>query len=251
MAQLSEIVAFMNTKLRVEEIPDYPRAQNGLQLENAGIVTKVASAVDASLPVIEKAAAAGCDLLLVHHGMFWQGVRPLTAAYYRKIKLAMDANLAIYSVHIPLDIHPVLGNNALLAKKIDLEVTGTFMERKGIYLGLCGHMELTLGELKSRLSDVLGGPVLSCGSETSPAGNVGIITGGAGSEVEKIAGDGIDTFITGEGPHWSHPLAEELGLKFLYGGHYLTEIFGIRELGALVAHEGGMKHQFVDHPTGL
>ena len=232
-------------------IPDYPGAHNGLQLENNGEVTKVAAAVDASLPVVEKTIAAGCDLLLVHHGMFWQGVRPLTAAFYRKIKMAMDANLAIYSSHIPLDIHLDFGNNALLAKGIGMEVTGRFMEWKGSQLGLSGKMDLNLGELKACLSDLLDGPVISCGAESSPVGNVGIITGGAGSEVEKIASEGIDTLITGEGPHWSHPLAEELGLKFLYGGHYLTETFGVRELGRLIATERELEFQFIDHPTGL
>lgn len=251
MARLSDIITFIDQELRVGEIPDYSGAHNGLQLENNGEVTKVVAAVDASLPVIEKAIAANADLLLVHHGMFWQDVRPLKGAFYQKIKMAMDANLAIYSAHLPLDIHPALGNNVLLAKAIGLEVTGTFMEWKGIELGLSGKMDLTLGELKTRLGGVLNGPILSCGTERAAVGKVGIITGGAGSQVEEVAKQGIQTFITGEGPHWSHPLAEELGLNFLYGGHYLTEIFGIRKLGQVVSASETLGFEFIEHPTGL
>ena len=251
MARLSDIVTYLDRELRIKEIPDYSGAHNGLQLENNGEVTKVVAAVDASSPVIEKAIAADADLLLVHHGMFWQGVRPFTGAIYQKIKMAMDANLAIYSAHLPLDIHPTLGNNALLAKAIGLEVTGAFMEWKGIELGLSGEMDLNLGELKAQLGRVLNGPILSCGAKTSCVGEVGIITGGAGSQVEEAARQGIQTFITGEGPHWSYPLAEELGLNFLYGGHYLTEIFGIRELGQTVSTAESLKFEFIDHPTGL
>lgn len=251
MALLSDIVTFLDRELRIREIPDYSGAHNGLQLENNGEVTKVAVAVDASYPVIEKAIAANADLLLVHHGMFWQGARSFTGGFYQKIKMAMDANLAIYSAHLPLDVHPTLGNNILLAKAIGLKVTGTFMDWKGVDLGLSGEMDLTLGALKARLGRILNGPILSCGAETSYVGKVGIITGGAGSQVEEVAKQGIQTFITGEGPHWSYPLAEELGLNFLYGGHYLTETFGIRELGQVIFAAEALEFEFVDHPTGL
>ncbi|MEN8871283.1 MAG: Nif3-like dinuclear metal center hexameric protein, partial [Akkermansiaceae bacterium] len=106
MAKLSEVVELLETELGTAGVPDYPRAYNGLQLQNEGEVCRVACAVDASLPVIEKAVADGADLLIVHHGMFWQGVRMLTGAAYSKLKIAMDSGLAIYSSHIPLDVHP-------------------------------------------------------------------------------------------------------------------------------------------------
>ena len=110
MAKLDEIVELLDEELKTSEIPDYPGAHNGLQLQNGGAITKVGAAVDASLPVIQKAIDQEVDLLLVHHGMFWQGVRPVTGAGYHKLKLAMDAGLAIYSSHIPLDVHPSHGN---------------------------------------------------------------------------------------------------------------------------------------------
>lgn len=251
MATLDEIVSFLDEELKIAEIPDYPGAQNGLQLQNGGEVDKVAVAVDASLPVIQKAIAADADLLIVHHGMFWQGVRPLTGAFYQKIKEAMDADLAIYSVHLPLDIHESLGNNSRLAEALGMKVTGTFMDWKGFDLGVSGEMGLTLGELKRKLAKVLEGPVLSCGDESFSTGTIGIITGGAGSEVEQVAKAGIQTFITGEGPHWSHPLAEEMGVNFLYGGHYSTETFGVRALGELLKGHYQLDSEFIHHPTGL
>lgn len=251
MASLQEIVAFLDAELRIREIPDYSGAVNGLQLENDGTVTKVAAAVDASLPVVEAAVAAGADLLLVHHGMFWQGAQPLTRAFYRKIKTAMDAGLAIYSAHLPLDVHPVLGNNILLMRKLGLEPSGTFMDYKGIKTGLTAGVAISREELVKRVGVAVGGPV-----HLSPGGpedlrKIGIVTGGAGSEVAICTQEGIDTFITGEGPHWSYPLAEELGVNLLYAGHYATETFGVKALAERIGQDFGLTTTFIDRPTGL
>lgn len=251
MAKLDEIVEFLDGELKTSEIPDYPGAHNGLQLQNGGSITKVGAAVDASLPVIKKAIDQEVDLLLVHHGMFWQGVRPVTGAGYHKLKLAMDAGLAIYSSHIPLDVHPNLGNNILLSKKLGLKDTESFFSWKGIELGRKARFGGSVGELKELAAAAVGGEVLVRGELDSPAGLVGIITGGAGSEVEEVAREGIQTFITGEGPHWSHPLAEELGLHVLYAGHYATETFGVRALAQLIGEKVGLKSVFINHPTGL
>nr|XP_061808127.1 GTP cyclohydrolase 1 type 2 homolog [Nerophis lumbriciformis] len=250
-AKLSEVVAYLDEELRIDEIPDYPGAVNGLQLENGGEVTKVAAAVDASLPVVEKAVAAGADLLVVHHGMFWQGARPYTGALYNKVKLAMDSGMAIYSAHLPLDVHPLLGNNAVLARELGLDVEGSFLPWKNLELGLWGNDGRSLGEFRDDLARVVGGAVLMCGKEDQAVGKVGIVTGGAGSEIEAVAKAGVKTFITGEGPHWSHPLAEELGVQFLYGGHYATETFGVRAMARHLAGIFKLEEEFVDHPTNL
>jgi dinuclear metal center YbgI/SA1388 family protein len=251
MAILDQIVLFLDEELKTSKIPDYSGAHNGLQLQNGGQVTKVASAVDASLPVFEKAIESGADLLLVHHGMFWQGGRAITGPAYRKLKMAMDAGLAVYSSHIPLDVHATLGNNALLMQALELGETTQFFEWKGIKLGRRGHFFGKLGELVNRLESVLGGKVHVRGDLEKPAGIVGMITGGAGSEVEAMAEEGIETFITGEGPHWSYPLAEELEINVIYGGHYATETLGVQALGRSISQEFGVPHEFIDHPTGL
>ena len=251
MASLKDIVSFLNQELKIQEIPDYSGALNGLQLENGGKVSKIGAAVDASLPVFEKAVAGGVDLLLVHHGMFWQGAQPVTNANYRKLKLAIDAGMAVYSAHIPLDIHPEWGNNAVLASALGMEAPEPFFPWKGINLGLSETLDVSLVDLSKRLSEVLGSAVHICAGGTEVAGRVGLITGGAGSEVASIKAEGVDTFITGEGPHWSYPLAEELGINIIYGGHYATETFGVKALSDLLSRQFMLEWDFIDHPTGL
>ena len=132
MVSLDELVTYLDQELKTGSIPDYSGAMNGLQLANAGQIGRVVAAVDASLPVIEAVAEGGPGLLIVHHGMFWQGVQPVTGAFYRKLKIAMGAGLAIYSSHLPLDIHPRLGNNILLARAIGLQNPEPFFDQKGI-----------------------------------------------------------------------------------------------------------------------
>ena len=251
MAELKEIVDFLDANLRVAELPDYPGAMNGLQLENGGTVRRVAAAVDASLPVIRKAVDAGADLLVVHHGMFWQGAQPWTGVVYRKLKLAMDAGLAVYASHLPLDVHPEWGNNALLAAALGIEVDGSFLDWKGLKTGLLGVMEDSREGLRERLEAAVAGPVHVCPGGPGFIRRVGLCTGGAGSQVAAAAAAGVDAFITGEGPHWSHPLAEELGIDVFYAGHYATETFGVRRLGTVLAERFGVEAVFIDHPTGL
>lgn len=249
---LGRAVAMMDAELNVADVPDYSGAMNGLQLVNSGKVTKIAAAVDASLPVVEKAVAAGCDLLLVHHGMFWQGAQPVTGAMYQKLRGAMDADLAIYSSHIPLDVHPLMGNNACLASAIGMDSPAPFFDWKGIQLGLRETMDISLADLIARISSATGAAVHHCPGRSAPdVGRVGVITGGAGSEVAAMAAAGVDTFITGEGPHWSYPLAEELGVNLVYAGHYATETFGVRALAGWLGERLEVDHVFVDHPTGL
>lgn len=251
MAKLSEITDFLDQELNLNGIPDYSGAMNGLQIENGGEVTRVAAAVDASLPVIEKAVAQGADMLLVHHGMFWQGTQKVTGPVYKKLKLAMDHDLALYSAHIPLDVHSVFGNNALLAKALGMQAAEPFFDWKGISLGLKQELACDRSVLLERLKLAVGGPVHLCPGGSDQIGVVGVITGGAGSEVAAIAACGVDTFITGEGPHWSYPLAEELGINLLYGGHYATETFGVRAITDELSRKFEIAGQFIDHPSGL
>ncbi|MGJ8725837.1 MAG: Nif3-like dinuclear metal center hexameric protein [Roseibacillus sp.] len=250
MAKLCEIVEFLDRELKTAEVPDYSGAHNGLQLENGGEVNKVAVAVDASLAAIEKAVTEEADLLVVHHGLFWQGVQMLTGGQFRKLKSAFDGGLAIYSSHIPLDIHPEWGNNALLAASLGLSVEEKFLPWKGIELGLAGQWDGTWGELEETIAKEVG-PLISSTRAREKVGKLGVITGGAGSEVELVARAGIETFLTGEGPHWSFPLAEELGLSVIHAGHYATETFGVRKIGDVLKEKFGLKSTFLELPTGL
>lgn len=251
MANLEEVVAYLDQELKTASIQDYPSAMNGLQLANGGRIERIVAAVDASLSVIEAAAEGGPGLLIVHHGMFWQGLQPLTGPFYRKVKAAVEAGLAVYSSHLPLDVHPLYGNNIRLATKIGLRNAIPFMDWKELSIGLRGDWDGTRDDLAAILRTVLGGPVHVCPGGGETISKVGIITGGAGSEVMKVAASGVDSFITGEGPHWSFPLAEELGLNVFYGGHYATETFGVQAISQAAAEFFGVAWTFIDRPTGL
>ncbi len=252
MPRLNTLVTSADDWLSTSAVPDYSGAVNGLQLQNDGSVTKIAAAVDACLPVIEKAVEAEADLLVVHHGLFWNGAKPYTGATYQKLKLAMDNNLAIYSSHIPLDVHPTLGNNACLARALDWVAPEPFFDWKGISLGLRQDVDLSRDDLFSKIEEATGAPAHHCPGGPEQVKKIGLITGGAGSEVFSLAETGIDTFITGEGPHWSYTAAEELGLNVIYAGHYATETFGVKALAEKWCEEiSGLEWLFIDHPTGL
>jgi len=249
---LSSLIEQLDTELKIRDIPDYAGAVNGLQLQNGGSVRRIIAAVDACLPVVKMAAAlSGPVLLLVHHGMFWSGAQCITGSVFEKLRTAMTADMAIYSAHLPLDVHPRLGNNAQLAKKLGITRTKPFFDWKGLKLGLRADVNLTRAALVKRLSAAVDGPVHVCEGGPQKVRRLGIITGGAGSEIAAIAATGVDTFITGEGPHWSYPAAEELGVNLLYGGHYATETFGVKAAAAWLAAKHRLPWEFIDHPTGL
>ena len=249
---LREIVAYLETLLSQKTVTDWPNALNGLQLENTGAVTRIGAAVDACEATLRLAASSGVDLLLVHHGLFWSGLQRVEGASYRKLKLAMDANLAVFSSHLPLDLHAQFGNNILLAKALGFPAEPLpFFQEKGQFLGVKASLHLHRDELKQRLENAVGGPVKLIPGGPERTSVVGVVTGGAGGELFKASAEGVDTFITGEGPHWTYPAAEELGLNLLYAGHYATETFGVKALAAHLALKYGIQWEFFDHPTGL
>ncbi len=248
--ELNAIVKLLNGTLSIPAIPDAPGAQNGLQLENNGAVTRVAVAVDGSEQTIRAALDMGADLLILHHGIFWQKMIPVTGISYRKLKLAMDGNLAIYSAHLPLDIHPVYGNNALLAKACGITPGQEGVDYHGVSLGTHGVFNGTCAQLKARMEDLLGAPVTAYWAHgaDAPAGDVFICSGGAGDEICQAAALGCRTYVTGEGSHWNIPMAAELGMNIIYGGHYHTETFGVKALGALLKEIYGLDYAFIDMP---
>jgi len=250
-ADLKEISDFIDALLDIKNVADWPNALNGLQLANGGIVTRIGAAVDAGEPTLRKAAEAGVDLLLVHHGLFWAGLQPLTGALYRKAALALRANMAVYSAHLPLDVNAALGNNAILARAIGLEPAEPFFFEKGRFLGLKAPLSISLEELAARIEKAVAGPVKVFNGGRGIVGTAGLVTGGAGAEIYKAAGEGIDTFITGEAPHWAAIAAEELGVNLILAGHYATETFGVKALAGRLSAEFGLPWQFIDHPTGL
>ncbi|MGI9086960.1 MAG: Nif3-like dinuclear metal center hexameric protein [Chthoniobacterales bacterium] len=251
MPALTEIVRYTNDYLRLDEITDWPSALNGLQVENDGRIKKIGAAVDASTHTFNAASERGIDFLLVHHGLFWPGLQPITGALRRQVGALLANNIALYSAHLPLDLHPVVGNNACLAAALGLTNPEPFLETKGQPVGLRAEVEISLGELTRRLQQSLGGEAKIFAHGPGECRNIGIVTGAAGSEIYAVAQAGVDTFITGEGPHWAAVAAEELGLNLLLGGHYATETFGVKALAAHLSEKFGVPWEFIDAPTGL
>lgn len=251
MVSLKKITAHLDRYLDIQAIADWPNAMNGLQVENSGELKKIGAAVDGCEETIRAAVERGISLLLVHHGIFWQGAQAMTGANFRKLKTALDHDLAIYSAHLPLDVHPVVGNNALLCKALGVRKTEPFFFEKGRFIGCQTKVRLPRAELARRLEQALAGPVKLCPGGPEVTTRIGVVTGGAGGEIYKAAAEGIDTFITGEGPHWSYTVAEELGVNVFYGGHYATETFGVKALAAHLSKKFRLPWEFIDHPTGL
>jgi dinuclear metal center YbgI/SA1388 family protein len=248
---LTAVVAYCDKILRTSEIHDYDGAANGLQVANAGGVSRIAAAVDASFATVKLAVAARADLLVVHHGLFWSPSHPWTGRKYHLLRLLMENHLAVYSSHLPLDAHPGLGNNAQLCAALGLKNLKPFFLTHGQTVGCKTSVKIPRGELAKRLRRATGGKshVIPGGGEICRC--VGVVTGGAGGDLQQAADEGVDTFITGEGPHWTYALAEELGINVLYGGHYATETFGVKALAADLSKKFRIPWTFLDHPTGL
>lgn len=248
---LKEIESYCNKLLRIHEFADWTEAQNGLQVENSGQVNKIVAAVDVSCRTVRMAVERKASLMMVHHGLFWGGIRPWVGKRYELIRDLIKHDIALFSCHLPLDAHPTLGNNAQLAQVLGLSQIEPFMEMKGQFIGYKGVLKIRREELKSLFEKVLGSScvVLGCGPEQCE--KIGIVSGGAGEEVTDAFYEGVDTYITGEGPHWTWTTAQELGINVLYGGHYMTERFGIRALATHVAEHFNIPWEFMDDPSGL
>lgn len=249
--KLDELRAYLDNYLRVAEIPDWGGALNGLQVDSPRDVRFVAYAVDAAQATIDAAVASRADLLVVHHGLFWDGNVPLTGRRYRRVKAALDADLAIYSAHLPLDVHPEVGNNAVLARELGIEPTGSFGEYKGMPVGVWGEVELTRDELHQRAQRVLGVPVKLVPGGPERIRRAGVITGGGADEIAAARVAGLDAFLTGEARHHNFFDAEEGGINLLLGGHYATETWGVRALARHLQERFGLQWTFIDHPSGL
>lgn len=246
MADLDTILRYCNRRLRIPEIEDFPGARNGLQIENSGRVRKVGAAVDAGIVPFEKAIEAGVDLLFVHHGLFWDPPTPITGRHYRKIKRAIENDLALYGAHLPLDLHPEIGNNAILARKIGLAKIGSFLEFKGESIGLLVEGGLPREDLSDRLRrlypnrvrEILKGPALPQ--------KIAILTGSGTSALEPMVEAGADTLITGELKQHCHNFAEENGLNLFVCGHYATETHGVQALAEEISGRFDVPSVFIE-----
>jgi dinuclear metal center YbgI/SA1388 family protein len=248
---LKRLVEECERTLRTKEIQDYDGAVNGLQVERRGQISRIAAAVDATHTTVRMAIKQGAGLLLVHHGLFWGASHPWTGKRYELIRLLVENNLAVYSSHLPLDLHAKLGNNAQLAAALGLKSFEPFFVEKGQAIGLQSAVKIPREKHEQKLAGVVGSPVRLIPGGPETCRRVGIVTGGAGSHLKLAAEEGVDTFVTGEGPHWTYGLAEELGINVLYGGHYATETFGVKALAKYLSDKFKVPWVFIHRPTGL
>ncbi len=249
--RLDDLVTYLDEYLRIDEVEDYDTALNGLQVENSGEVRNIAVAVDGCQAVIDQAAQRGADMLVVHHGLFWSGLEPLVGRAYHRMSALIRHDMAVYAVHLPLDRHPQVGNNPVFARLLGMDVRGWWGDFRGAPLGVWGELDITRDALCERIGGVLGEAPKLIPAGPDRVKRVGILTGAGGSMIEEAYAAGLDTLVTGEGAHHTFFDAEELGMNVYYGGHYLTETFGVKALAEHIAERFQLPWSFVDHPTGL
>jgi len=246
-ASLKKVVSFIRDYCDIDSFSDYPPAHNGLQFENSGSVTKIAAAVNAGLAEIQNAAHMGADLLLVHHGLFWSPIEPVVEYNYEKFKTLIDSDMAVCAVHLPLDAHPEIGNNVLIAKALNLKVSGRCFEHEGQNIGVIANAPRGgTPELCKLLRSLFGETYKEILFGSSAPKKVAICSGSCGDVLPIMRDYGIDTLICGELKLRHFTMAQEMKLNLYPCGHYATERLGIAALGGLVAKKFGLQSCFVE-----
>ena len=241
---------YLDNLLEINSIRDAPQALNGLQIQNRGEIKKIGLAVDLCQATIDLAIEKQCQMLFVHHGAFWSGLQPIRGKHYEKLSTMMQANLGLYSAHIPLDLHPVYGNNRALADLIELENLETFGEYDGAKIGLKGTIQTTSSEnLAKKLEKKLGSRVKIIGE--GKINTVGLVTGGAADIIKQAIQEKLDCFITGEGSNHHFHEAIEGNCILIFAGHYATETGGVKSIGKHLREKFGIESEYLHYPTGL
>lgn len=245
MIQLKDIVSFCDQRAQTYQVKDFSGALNGLQFANDGAVSKVGASVDAGLVPFRKAVEAKIDFLIVHHGMFWNGPKKFVDSEYEKVRTLIDGNLAVYSCHLPLDAHAEIGNNAILAKKLGIQIDGSFLPYEGTDIGLIGSWGSTRADLRAALKALFGQRFSAMEFGSKQPEKICVLTGSGASAIEHIKSTGADTFVTGELRQHHFNYAQEHGLNVYACGHYATETFGVSALAAEAAKKFDLKWEFV------
>jgi dinuclear metal center YbgI/SA1388 family protein len=245
MIRTEDIVNYCDQRTKISEIKDFPGAFNGLQIQNLGTISKIGASVDAGLVPFQNAISKGIDYIITHHGLFWSPPFPITGPAYQKVKLCLDHNLAVYGSHLPLDCHPEIGNNAILAQKLGLLPTSSFLPYEGVDIGLITKNTQSKKDLSNRLESLFPKGINSMEFGTEKPSTIAILTGSGQSAVDKILNAGTDTLITGELKQQHFNLAQELKLNLYACGHYATETFGVDALAQEVAEKFDLPYEFI------
>ncbi|AFG36339.1 Nif3-like dinuclear metal center hexameric protein [Spirochaeta africana] len=251
---VQELDTVLRTWFAPEQFGRIDRSMNGLQVGRQDKqVQRLGTAVDACLETFRRAAEQDVDMLFVHHGLFWGMPIAVTGEHYARLELLMQQDIALYAMHLPLDQHLELGNNAVMAQQLGLQDIRPFGRLKGTEIGVRGDLPESVGldEVRERLFGSRENPlgVLPFGTDTIRS--VGLISGGAPFEVGQAIEAGLDLYITGDANHVVYHMAQEAGINVIFGGHYATETWGVQATGRKLADEFGIEHHFIDVPTGL
>jgi len=238
---LETLVAFCDRQTRRARVGDFPGAHNGLQCANrSGKVTHIAAAVDAGLAAFERAAFVGADLLIVHHGLFWEKSLPFVGTTFRRVDALVSQNLALYGSHLPLDVHPVIGNNATLARRLGLSISQWELEYEGTPAVATVARTIGRAVLRRRLEALFPEGIIAIEKGPQKPKKIAIVTGSGASVVPHLRSIGVDTLVTGELRQAHYAQAEDEGLNLYCCGHYATEVFGVQNLAALAAQKFGL-----------
>ena len=244
---LNNLLAAIDTELEPGQFQDY--CPNGLQVQGADEVKTLVSGVTASQALIDEAIALNADALLVHHGYFWKGEEPaITGMKYRRIKALLDNNISLLAYHLPLDAHPILGNNAQLAALLEIEVEGALRPGEARPVGNIGRLKTPVlaKAFADRVNARLDREPLLIGDPSTLIEKIAWCTGAAQNYIEQAALMGVDLYLSGEISEPTVHAARELGVAYLAAGHHATERYGVQALGELMAGRFGLSHHFVD-----
>jgi dinuclear metal center YbgI/SA1388 family protein len=246
-----ELVQYLNDRLNIAAYKD--SSVNGLQVEGTPEVTRVALVTDAALSLFERAAAMSCDMIIAHHGIIWGGLTSITGRTYAQLKLLFDHRINLYGAHLPLDVHPELGNNAQLAEIVGLTEIAPFGRHDGQMLGFCGRLKkpLSIQELSEMFRAEVEGVPLVLPFGKSSITTVGIVSGGGSFAIGEACERGIDCLVTGDGRHENHHFALESKINVIYLGHYHSETLGVKAVGRELFEKFGLECIFIDEPTLL
>ncbi len=248
---LAKLVPFLDAELRLSDFSEDESA-NGLQIEGKAIVRKAGLAVDACEYVFREASKKKIDFLLVHHGLIWGSLKSVRGVMRQRMKTLLDSEISLYACHLPLDWHPVYGNNAQLLKLLSIKKMGEFGKYHGRNISYWGRTtkEYSLDEFTARIDKVLNTKT-SAVSFGRKVRTVGVVSGGGWFAINEAEKYGIDTFLTGEPSHSAYTLAEEMKVNLIFAGHYATETLGVKAAGKVLQKRFGLEVEFIDHPTGL
>src|ERR671910_485463 len=252
MAHLTDVISYLDELLEAPDFPDY--GPNGLQVPGAEDVTLVATGVSAHLDLFKQAAAAGAQLVIAHHGLFWDfHPRALSPTMKDRLLVLFENDIALAGYHLPLDAHPEVGNNALICAALGLERSEPFGQHRGRSIGFVGRSAegIPFDELRRRCVEVFGHEPFTWDSGPEVVRSVGIVSGGAASSFGEAIALDLDAFLTGEPAEHVMADAVESGTHFIAAGHYATETFGVCRLGELVAERFGVEQRFIAAPNPI